>query len=343
MKSILLLSYEFPICIYSDAGKDVSWVLMWPMYTSLNMFMGCFLMNGIVQYVLVVRPSLIPDSWNDKFVAWGGMSFVWMFFILASGIMHCNGILPPSYFSLRGIDHDLSEQAAIVLRRSVLVVCLAIICPLRIIISINPQRSFYSTIVQKLTCFRILDCSKKAERDAGNDDNDNHSIYSKPEIDKKESEPSNQVISNGTLFFWSICWFVGMSLRWIYGDKDLFIADFCSILIFYVYPLLIISTNSNIQQFLKRRMVFLYHRCLQDIFWCMLVVKYFSALGCCRQIKHEDDKESIITVTNGVSGQWAMKIPQDNIESEETHAEFHIENESNISKVYGISGSSYNS
>ena len=302
------------------------------MYTSLNMFMGCFLMNGIVQYVLVVRPSLIPDSWNDKAVAWGGMSFVWMCFILSSGIMHYNGILPPSYFSLRGIDHDLSEQPAIVLRRAVLVACVAIICPLRIIISINPQRSFFSAIVQKLSCFKLLVCSKKAERDAGNDDNDNHSIYSKPDIEKKEYEHSNQVISNGTLFFWSICWFLGMSLRWIYGDKDLFIADICSILVFYVYPLLIISTNSNIQQFLKRRTVFLYHRCLQDIFWCMLVAKYFSALGCCRQIKDEDN-ESIITETNGVSGQWAMKIPQENIESEETHDEFHIENESIHSKA----------
>ena len=307
-------------------------MLMWPMYTSLNMFMGCFLMNGIVQYVLVVRPSLIPDSWNDKFVAWGATLIVLIFFILASGTMHYNGILPPSYFALRGIGHDLSEQPAIVLRRTVLFVSLPIICSLRILISINPQRSFYSLICKKFGCYRNFNCSRNAENEVPFDENDDRSHYSIP--DKSQPEPSNQVISNGTLFIWSTSWFVGMALRWIYGDDNLYIADFCSIAIFYVYPLAMFATNSNIKQFLKRRMVFLYHRCVQDIFFSILMVKYFCTLGCCRQRK-DVQEEQIIADDEIVSGQWAVKASKQGRKSLEAKDRFYIENES----IHTISGS----
>ena len=318
-------------------------VLMWPMYTGLNLFMGCFLMNGIVQFVLVVRPSLIPDSWNDKHVAWGVTSFVWIGFILASAIMHYNDILPPSYFSLRGINHDLSKQATIVFRRIFITISFTAICILRIMISVNPQRSFYSTISRKLACFKTGNCNTNAEDDIGLEDNISH--HSTPDIGKNQDQPSNQVLSNGTLFLWSITWFVGMSLRWIYGDEDLVIADISCIAIFYFYPLVIVTTNCNIRQFVKRRIVVLYHRCIQDIFWYMLVAKYCFTLRYCREPNH-DDKKLIIAENNEdnaeinennaendeVSGQWAIKTIHKGTDSIEFKAEFCIENESCHSK-----------
>ena len=265
---------------YRDSGHGISVILSWPMYTSMSLFTGCFLLNGIVQCILVVRPTMIPESWNDKYVAWGSTMFVYASLILASMTMHIMGIIPPSYHALRGQEHDLTDHPAIILRRVIIITSFTIICLLRIAIKIRPSRAFHS-FFRKFHFFSDCCCTKPVTEDIRADDA--ISLFSLTEDDMIKSSSSNQVLSNGTLFLWALFWIVGMTLRWVYGDDNLIIADVCSISIFYVCPLLIVMTNSKIQRFLKRRIVFLYHRVIQDISGWMLAIKYICGLGCLKQ------------------------------------------------------------
>ena len=268
------------ISVYRDSGHGISVVLSWPMYTSMSLFTGCFLLNGIVQYVLVVCPTMIPESWNDKYVAWGSTMFVWASIILASMTMHCMGVIPPSYHALRGQQHDLTDHPAIILRRVIIITSFTFICFLRIAIKIRPNRAFHS-FCKKFHLPSHCCCSRPVTGDIRADDT--QSLYSSSDDEIIKSASSNLVLSNGTLFLWALFWIVGMTLRWVYGDDNLIIGDVCSISIFYVCPVVIVLTNSKIQRFLKRRTVFLYHRIMQDISSWMLAMKYICSLGCLKQ------------------------------------------------------------
>ena len=291
----------FPNC--RDSGHGLSVILSWPMYTSMSLFTGCFLLNGIVQCILVVCPTMIPESWNDKYVAWGSTMFVWASLILASMTMHYMGIIPPSYHSLRGQEHDLTDHPAIILRRVIIITSFTVICFLRIAIKIRPSRAFHS-FCRKFHCFSDCCCSKPVTED--NRADDAISLFSLTDEEIIKSPSSNQVLGNGTLFLWALFWIVGMTLRWVYGDDNLIIADVCSISIFYVCPILIVMTNSKIQRFLKRRIVFLYHRVIQDISGWMLAIKYICGLGCLKQgfqrQKPHDNEEDAPQLN-----EWAVK------------------------------------
>ena len=307
---------------------------MWPMYTSMNLFTGCFLLNGIVQYILVVCPTVIPDSWNDKHVAWGSTSIVWIIFICASGIMHYNGNLPPSYYALRGIEHDLSEHVSITLRRTIIISSFTAICILRIIISLNPRRHFRN-FFKRFDFLRTCCCNNK-----GNDDDrieDTCSFHETTDVENERSQSSNQVLSNGTFFVWSLSWFTGMSLRWTYGDEDLLIGDICSIFIFYVYPIAIVFSHTNIKRFVKRRLVFFYHRFMQELFGCILVTKYCCALGCLRE-RQQEDQEPCITEHEANSVQWAVRTTEPSIESVEIKSIYYIDTESINSRRADLNG-----
>ena len=307
---------------------------MWPMYTSFNLFTGCFLLNGIVQYILVVCPTVIPDSWNDKHVAWGSTSVVWIIFIGASAIMHYNGNLPPSYYSLRGIEHDLSELVAMHLRRTVIVTCFTAICILRLVISLK-QRRHFRNIFKRLDLSPVCCCNNNGNDEDRIDDTD--SFKEAAHAENAMSQSSNQVLSNGTLFIWSLSWFIGMSLRWNYGDADLFFADITMIFVIYFYPIAIVFGHTNINSFVKRRLVFFYHRFAQEIFGCILATKYCCALGCLRERQLEDE-ERCISSSEENSVQWAIRTIQPNNESVEVKDIYYIDTESVNSRGAELNG-----
>ena len=303
----------------------MSFVLQWPIYTSVNIFTGCFLLNNIVQYILVCWPSLIPESWDDKFVAWGAASIVCSFFISASAAMHYIGIVPPSYHSMRGEPHDLLEHKAILLRRWVVIISFSIIFILRIKISVNLRRTCY-LLRKKLRWLYGCCCDHKANDNVDVDD----SVSYNPILDDESKiialPSSNPVLSNGTLFIWSAIWFVVMALRRTFGDENLIFGDIAVIAIVYFYPILIVFTHSNIKRFLKRRMIFAYNRSIQDAFCCMLVLRCCGVIGCLRETRREKKEPS--TTENVVNPyQWAIRVREADVESIQINDAFNIDGE----------------
>ena len=322
----------FRFFTYSDLGHSISFVLMWPMYTSMNLFTGCFLLNGIVQYILVVYPNIMPESWNDKLIAWGLTSLMGVSLITASALMHCYNIVPPSYHSMRGMDHDLTDHVAIILRRVMIITSFAIICTLRVKISFRPKITL-SMLYRKLRCFYKC-CNSRNTRDDVRIIDDTVQIFQAPnsqlgnETTDTISQPSNQVFSNGTLFIWSLLWLAGMYLRWDYGDANLLIGDLCSISIFYVYPIIIVLTNYNTKLFVKRRLDCLYHRFVHDINNIRTLTRYLCSAGCLRRSSEEDNLFGLPKSNTQHDGQWAIRTTRANNELIEIKEVYGHENRS---------------
>ena len=251
--------------------------------------------------------------------------------------MHHIGILPPSYFSMRGIPHDLVEHEAIILRRWTVIISFTIICLLRVKISVNLRRMF-SWLSRRLAFLRTCSCNDKANDDTAIDD----SVSCSPSHDDKSSlivsQPSGQVLSNSTLFVWALFWFVAMALRRLYGDDNLLIGDIASITIFYVYPILIVFTHTNIKRFVKRRIVLIYNRSVQDMLRCMYVVCKWCRNGCLKE-PQKDDKCPCIKDNDENPDQWAIRIREVDVESIQINDVCYIDNES-ISNVQTISNDS---